>query len=175
MGHKALWAGIGVLVIALVAGAFLFYPKETTPQTTLCTMEAKICPDGSAVGRTGPQCEFTACPTPALVWSFKDKGEDTVTGVPHTEVTLTMNNTKYEAGTYEGNCSEIVGSSWQLMAGEQSGVICWWAGGGTELGVFEENGQLVIKKGLLDEGGAETPGLRGNFETFLKLEVQPAT
>jgi hypothetical protein len=27
-----------------------------------CTMEAKLCPDGSAVGRTGPHCEFTPCP-----------------------------------------------------------------------------------------------------------------
>lgn len=27
-----------------------------------CTMEAKQCPDGSYVGRTGPKCEFTACP-----------------------------------------------------------------------------------------------------------------
>jgi hypothetical protein len=27
-----------------------------------CTRDAKICPDGSAVGRTGPACEFAACP-----------------------------------------------------------------------------------------------------------------
>lgn len=27
-----------------------------------CTMEAKLCPDGSAVGRTGPNCEFAPCP-----------------------------------------------------------------------------------------------------------------
>lgn len=27
-----------------------------------CTLEAKICPDGSTVGRTGPNCEFAACP-----------------------------------------------------------------------------------------------------------------
>jgi len=27
-----------------------------------CTDEAKLCPDGSAVGRTGPHCEFTPCP-----------------------------------------------------------------------------------------------------------------
>ncbi|MDP3763729.1 MAG: GerMN domain-containing protein, partial [bacterium] len=27
-----------------------------------CTMEAKLCPDGSYVGRTGPKCEFAACP-----------------------------------------------------------------------------------------------------------------
>lgn len=28
-----------------------------------CTTEAKICPDGSAVGRSGPKCEFAPCPT----------------------------------------------------------------------------------------------------------------
>ena len=28
-----------------------------------CTMEAKVCPDGSSVGRSGPNCEFTVCPT----------------------------------------------------------------------------------------------------------------
>ena len=27
-----------------------------------CTMEAKECPDGSYVGRTGPNCEFEKCP-----------------------------------------------------------------------------------------------------------------
>jgi hypothetical protein len=27
-----------------------------------CTREAKICPDGSAVGRSGPNCEFAPCP-----------------------------------------------------------------------------------------------------------------
>lgn len=28
-----------------------------------CTEEAKVCPDGSAVGRTQPNCEFAPCPT----------------------------------------------------------------------------------------------------------------
>ena len=32
-----------------------------------CTMEAKLCPDGSAVARTGPNCEFAACPSAPLV------------------------------------------------------------------------------------------------------------
>lgn len=27
-----------------------------------CTMEAKLCPDGSYVGREGPKCEFKTCP-----------------------------------------------------------------------------------------------------------------
>lgn len=37
-------------------------PKPTGQ--TACTQEAKQCPDGSYVGRTGPNCEFSACPTP---------------------------------------------------------------------------------------------------------------
>lgn len=28
-----------------------------------CTEEAKLCPDGSAVGRTGPDCAFAPCPS----------------------------------------------------------------------------------------------------------------
>lgn len=30
-----------------------------------CTQEARLCPDGSSVGRTGPNCEFAACPAPS--------------------------------------------------------------------------------------------------------------
>ncbi len=48
-------------------------PKEDMPTTycgdsslannkKACTEEAKICSDGSTVGRTGPNCEFAACP-----------------------------------------------------------------------------------------------------------------
>lgn len=33
-----------------------------TDAGTICTEEAKICPDGSAVGRSGPNCEFASCP-----------------------------------------------------------------------------------------------------------------
>lgn len=37
--------------------------KVGSNATTACTMEAKSCPDGSYVGRTGSNCEFAACPT----------------------------------------------------------------------------------------------------------------
>lgn len=48
-------------------------PKQSPPLTVCavnlvkdnlkaCTMEAKLCPDGSAVGRTGSNCEFAPCP-----------------------------------------------------------------------------------------------------------------
>ena len=38
--------------------------KLTNEVQIACTMEAKLCPDGSAVGRSGPKCEFAPCPTP---------------------------------------------------------------------------------------------------------------
>ena len=38
-------------------------PTSQAPQATACTMDAKACPDGSYVGRTGPNCEFAPCPT----------------------------------------------------------------------------------------------------------------
>lgn len=31
-------------------------------EAVFCTMDAKICPDGSAVGRSWPNCEFDPCP-----------------------------------------------------------------------------------------------------------------
>ncbi|MBI3631763.1 MAG: hypothetical protein HY219_02765 [Candidatus Staskawiczbacteria bacterium] len=39
----------------------LFTKKQEKP--VACAQEAKVCPDGSSVGRTGPNCEFADCPT----------------------------------------------------------------------------------------------------------------
>jgi len=36
-------------------------PSSATPPQA-CTQEAMVCPDGSYVGRTGPNCEFEPCP-----------------------------------------------------------------------------------------------------------------
>ncbi len=38
-------------------------------QIVVCTMEAKLCPDGSSVGRSGPKCEFASCPEASNVSS----------------------------------------------------------------------------------------------------------
>ncbi len=39
--------------------------STTSLEPTSCTMEARQCPDGSWVGRSGPQCEFSPCPITA--------------------------------------------------------------------------------------------------------------
>ncbi len=36
---------------------------NTDDEVYACHADAKICQDGSAVGRSGPKCEFTACPS----------------------------------------------------------------------------------------------------------------
>lgn len=66
--HRALGTVVTVLIALIAAGVYLaaahfwnFWPFSSTPMVA-CTMEAKMCPDGSAVGRSGPNCEFAPCP-----------------------------------------------------------------------------------------------------------------
>lgn len=69
---------ISIVIVVVVGIGFLVYrPYLSTPINPIaCTMEAKQCPDGSYVGRTGPKCEFSACPNPTPI---SDK--DDVSGV----------------------------------------------------------------------------------------------
>lgn len=48
-----------------ISGNATITPIHPGGTGSVCTMEAKICPDGSAVSRIGPKCEFAACPNPA--------------------------------------------------------------------------------------------------------------
>lgn len=76
---------VGIVIIVVVAIAFggvfayqyLATPKANNQQQNLtaCTQEAKLCPDGSSVSRTGPNCEFAECPgqTLSLVYSNDKK------------------------------------------------------------------------------------------------------
>jgi hypothetical protein len=58
--------GFALIVILAVLGlaGYYFYKNyyQIKPQQS-CTLEAKICPDGTSVGRTEQNCEFAACPT----------------------------------------------------------------------------------------------------------------
>jgi hypothetical protein len=63
MLQKIIYLLVLVAVISGLVLTFTFNKSKDVPPLA-CTMEAMICPDGSAVGRTGPNCEFAACPTP---------------------------------------------------------------------------------------------------------------
>jgi len=60
---------IFVIVVFILGGLLYIYnpnpvkyenPNEKDP--IVCTADAKLCPDGSYVGRVGPNCEFAQCP-----------------------------------------------------------------------------------------------------------------
>jgi hypothetical protein len=66
--HPALATIVGILTAVVAVCVFLvaanywsFWPYDN-PSGVACTMEAKMCPDGSSVGRSGPKCEFAPCP-----------------------------------------------------------------------------------------------------------------
>lgn len=63
---------LGIIFLVLSAGYFVWLKVYNEPSRVACTMEAKLCPDGSAVGRTGPSCEFAACPGYALNLEYKN-------------------------------------------------------------------------------------------------------
>lgn len=58
--QRILALGALVLFTAIAGSALILDDRANQPNG--CTMEAKICPDGTAVGRSGPNCEFAECP-----------------------------------------------------------------------------------------------------------------
>ena len=56
---------VAIIAILLVAegGAHYYFSKVKMPDEVACPSDAKVCSDGSAVGRTGPNCEFVSCPS----------------------------------------------------------------------------------------------------------------
>jgi len=62
---------IFIIVVFIFGGLLYIYNPEPTKyknpnekEPVVCTMEAMLCPDGSYVSRTGPNCEFGLCPIP---------------------------------------------------------------------------------------------------------------
>lgn len=100
MTHRFLTTPLVIATMAFAVVAFLFLidtainPDGTNQSTNqqinqntnsvACTLDAKICPDGSAVGRTGPNCEFTECPTTTNTNS--ETNQSTNTNTTATEV-----------------------------------------------------------------------------------------
>ena len=64
---------IFIIVVFILGGLLYIYnpepieyknPKEE--ELVVCTADAKLCPDGSYVGRSGPNCEFL-CPDEKII------------------------------------------------------------------------------------------------------------
>lgn len=150
--------GIAVLLLAGAVG-FLGYTAGRGSDTTQT-------PKPITTNETAPS------DLDKLIWSFEELKPENEADAPRTAVMLLEGEAdrKHNVGTYDGSCSVIEASAWTLLENEKTGVICWWAGGGKEIGVFEEDGKLVVKVGELEEGNEEVDGFRGNFELLFPLD-----
>lgn len=52
---------VTLAIVVLLSAYWLARPTLVNDQI-VCTQEARLCPDGSSVERTGPNCTFAACP-----------------------------------------------------------------------------------------------------------------
>jgi hypothetical protein len=69
--QRPLFILIFIIVVFVIGGLLYIYNpqpaeyKKPDQEQVVCTMDAKLCPDGSYVGRSGPNCEFICPEQPA--------------------------------------------------------------------------------------------------------------
>lgn len=152
-----------IVIAAIICLVYKNKNNSATNNNATSTEQVGSSTTKTPIGATGGKLanpftfKFTALP------------EDATTGIPKTKVEIMANNKTYNGGTYTGTCSSIETTSWKLLDGEVTGAICWYAGGGSEVGIFSTADGWSIKVGELDEGSAETTGTRGNFKEIVKV------
>lgn len=145
-------AGI-ILLLALIGGAAYYY-MEHRPEVNPSGMEETSEADRRMM--------------PAVEWSFRDNGYDESKSADTTTVTLTVDGTSHEVGTYLGSCAEVAES--ERPDGAISAALCWFAGAGDEIGLYiGAADELVVQKREIQEPTAESAEYRGALETVIRL------
>lgn len=121
------------LLLGVILGILSIHPSSA--MMVACTQEAKLCPDGKTyVSRTGPNCEFSACPS---------------TGVVCTEEYAPVCGTPWCKGTacnYAGISAPKTYSNMCFLKADGASFLYKW-----ECGNTEESG--VDVSGEWEEGG----------------------
>lgn len=140
------YAAYIALALLLVAGGYFLFTRNAVDMTP------SLQDEDNKAGDT-------------VVWESRivEAGEF---DMPQSEVSVRVNSEKFDLGTVDGSCAE---SNLELLTDEISSYLCWWAGAGTEFGVFREGTALTVRKGVVEEGGADFDGFRGDFETVVTV------
>lgn len=166
-----------VLGILVVGGGAYVATRSMEPTQTEETDTTQTVSDENSEEERAADESVAVSAEASISWKLEDAGEYDYS--PHTKVSVIIDGTTYDTGTYQGTCKEIDedgGTIWigaekgGLLAGELAAMQCWWGGGGSEIGVFaHEDGGYQIMVGKLDEGSAELPGFRGDFEVTIDI------
>lgn len=163
--------GVGALVILALSiwwAKPAWLPLEQEQQGIVCTMDAKLCPDGSYVGRVGPNCEFAACPgtTPAA-------GTTRVSvGLAETKSALDVSLTPVEV-LEDSRCAQDVQCVWAGRVRLRTHVS---SGLGTSEYEFEIGSSLTTEAeeitlvGVLPSPRSDGPILPGDY--LFTFEIQ---
>jgi hypothetical protein len=156
MDKKMLWGAAAIIIVSGISVGLLLNNLSienqngegpSKPQEPyVCSADAKMCPDGSYVGRTGPNCEFTVCPMSTTSATVRTTLGQVMTGL---NVSITP--------------KEIISDSRCPID-----VVCIWAGTvevRTTLSTPTGNGELVLKLG--------EPQVFGDYIVTL-VEVTPS-
>ncbi len=59
-----LFSALALLIVVILAFVLTYLPTllQKTNRVGTCSEETRVCPGGSLVSRTGPNCDFTRCP-----------------------------------------------------------------------------------------------------------------
>jgi hypothetical protein len=63
---KSLLLGIALILLVGVGGLVYRNALEQVNKPVACPLDAKICPDGTSLARTGLACDFPTCPLPNI-------------------------------------------------------------------------------------------------------------
>lgn len=144
------FSAASVLIGYVVATKMLTKSTTTTPNSgdeIACTADAKICPDGSSVGRSGPTCEFSPCPGTQTVITANP------TIKPNTHGN-TFQSAKNNVGFYYG--AKLMGSN-EMVAVTEIGNKIYVHGKGTaptsgqSVEIFTKDPKITLEQAITNQ------------------------
>jgi hypothetical protein len=156
------------ILLIIAVGGWYYYMNVYTQHTTSTDAGQTETPEVTIQAQPAPIAPIVPGPQ-RFNWVFTESVYDQQLSkpstlvslkVPCTATTCTEPETVIPVGTFDGLCSVVAQPE---SPNELTAALCWFAGAGDEIGVFDERGHMVIKKGVLEEPTAESPGFRGNF------------
>lgn len=108
---------------------------DTGSGDVACTMDAKLCPDGSYVGRQGPNCEFTPCP-----------GENSSSNTNDTTSDGTISFTRDASFALAVNADQVTTKSYIPPCDEGFTYCLFYTGGAFDDTNFDSAGVSITKR-----------------------------